>query len=98
MYEDLDETECRLIREDGREWSVRDLALSGHPLRARVVEADARGYGKADEKEIVLEHGDSLEWRRTDGSVAWAGRIPVTADDHAPDSDWARAAGARKTA
>lgn len=93
MDEDLQATGCRLIREDGSEWSVRDVELSGPPPRVRAVPYDREGDATAEARMVDLARGDRLEWRGSDGTVAWSMRIPVTTGEGAPGTDEGDAAG-----
>lgn len=91
MYEDLEATTCRLIRQGGEEWTVQELELTGSPPWARVVMRPEEDEAEREPREVRLVRGDRLEWRRADGSVAWATRLPVTRGN---DSAGERPAGA----
>lgn len=94
MDEQRKSTQCRLIRAGGAEWSVHELELSETPPRAVGVPVAGNGEGGVDPRELVLTNGDRLEWRRDDGTLAWAACIPLRGET----SDAADAASRRPSA
>lgn len=84
MYENLETTTCRLIRSDGEKWSVRELDLGATPPEVKAVSIYPGSGGQESVREFHLIRGDRIEWRRDDGSLAWATRIPLTTDPSSP--------------
>lgn len=80
MYENLETTTCRLIREDGDIWAVRKLELAARPPEARAVPLSSGEDGTGEARNLRLVRGDRLEWLQEDGTMVWATRIPVTAE------------------
>lgn len=87
MDERRKSTSCRLIRENGAEWSVRELELSDTPPRALAVPAGAENGGAGEPRELVLTRGDRLEWLSEDGTLVWATRIPLKGETGEADDD-----------
>lgn len=87
-------TSCRLIREGGAEWSVRELELSDTPPRALAVPEGSENGGSEEPHELVLTRGDRLEWRGDDGTLVWAARIPLRGETAGDVNEDRRSAGA----
>lgn len=79
-------TRCRLVRNDGSEWTVTDFEID-----EGVVWVDARldaapGNGGPPGESVLenepLQSGDRVQWLKSDGSVIWAMRNPVDGGVH----------------
>lgn len=79
-------THCRLVRNDGSEWTVTDFEIDEGVVWVDARLDEAPGNGGAPGQSVLenepLQSGDRVQWLKSDGSVIWAMRNPVDGGVH----------------